>query len=165
MRIPTALLLSTLMAGTSQLAFGVAPLSTSTLAEYCGKTTDSALDERSHCVSYIRGYLDGAVTTDERVLENVSSLYEQERQKESYAERAIRTRAPGVRLSYESKEALLKQYGATVYADYCLGEPVPIRDVVSHVVDSLNKPETLKQHQYARDLIYSVLIKRYPCKT
>ena len=54
-------------------------------------------------------------------------------------------------------------HGATVYADYCLGDPVPLREVVEHVVEDSHDEEMIAANPLARDLVYQTLRTHYPC--
>jgi hypothetical protein len=91
------------------------------------------------------------VATDDRVLSNVAGEYERE---ETFSERAMRTRL-GTR--YE-------RYGATSYAGYCLGDPVPLQEVVEHVVKDSADPKLAAAHLLARELVYATLLTHYPCE-
>jgi hypothetical protein len=104
-------------------------------------------------VRYVQGFIDGAVATDERVTLNVVAELEQG---ETFSERAIRTRSPSRSLS---------RYGATVYAEFCLGAPVPLKEVVEHVIDDLMNRKVLEDTLLARDAVYTVLRRDYPCET
>ncbi len=101
------------------------------------------------CIIYVQGFLDGAVATDERVALNVAEEIERT---ETLTERAIRVRL-GDRL---------RQRGPSYYAEYCVGDPVPVQEVVAHVVDEMNDtaqpPSAL-----ARDVVYASLRRHYPC--
>jgi hypothetical protein len=99
---------------------------------------------------YIQGFIDGAVATDERVTRNVVGEYEKE---ESFSERAARTRI-GTRM---------ERYGASVYAEFCLGDPVPLKEVVEHVVQDATDPERVAANPLARELVYQTLREHYPC--
>ena len=101
------------------------------------------------CVRYIQGFIDGAVATDERVTKNVADEYGKE---ESFSERAIRTRL-GSRL----------ERFETYYAEFCLGEPVPLRAVVELVIADLLDPERVEAQPLARDVVYATLRREYPC--
>jgi len=103
------------------------------------------------CVRYIQGFIDGAVATDERVTTNVSAEYSRE---ETFAQRAIRTR-----LGMD-----LERYGASFFAEFCLGEPIPLAEVVDHVVTRLEGIDFKPQMPLARDFVYQVLREDYPCK-
>lgn len=103
------------------------------------------------CVRYIQGFIDGAVATDERVTLNVSDEYEKE---ESFSERAIRIRL-GNRI---------KSYGSSYYAEFCLGAPVPLAEVVQKVTTTLKQPGFITELPYARDIVYRILRENYPCE-
>ena len=121
------------------------------LVSHCSKYHEEGAEEdRIFCVRYIQGFIDGAVATDERVTRNVAMEYEKE---ESFSERAKRTRV-GSRL---------ERYGATVYADYCLGDPVPLREVVEHVVEDSRDEKLVAEVPLARELVYRTLRTHYPC--
>lgn len=136
----------------SPAAFAVEALSTAELVLHCEKYHEpDAEEDRIFCVRYIQGFIDGAVATDERVTRNVAMEYEKS---ESFSERAKRTRV-GSRLD---------RYGATVYADYCLGDPVPLREVVEQVVEDARDPSLIEAHPLARELVYRTLRTHYPCE-
>jgi len=144
------LLLGTLL--TSPLTWAVEPLSTTELVSHCDKYYDEqAAEDRVFCVRYIQGFIDGAVATDERVARNVVKEYEKD---ESYSQRAARTRI-GNRL---------ERYGSSVYADFCLGDPVPLREVVERVVADAQDDARVKADPLARDLVYRSLRQHYPCE-
>ncbi len=144
------LLLGTLL--TSPFTWAVEPLSTTELVSHCNKYYDEqATEDRVFCVRYIQGFIDGAVATDERVTRNVVKEYEKE---ESYSQRAARTRI-GNRL---------ERYGSSVYADFCLGDPVPLKEVVERVVADAQDDTRVKADPLARDLVYRSLRQHYPCE-
>ena len=135
----------------SPAAHAVEALSTEELVSHCDKYSDpQAEKDRIFCVRYIQGFIDGAVATDERVAQNIVKEYEKE---ESFSQRAARTRI-GSRLD---------RYGYTVYADYCLGDPVPLKEVVEHVVAAIENKDMVAANPLARDLVYRVLRRDYPC--
>ena len=134
-------------------ARAVEPLSTPELAERCSYYFEDADGEDAiFCVRYVHGFIDGAIATDERVMLNVASELDR---KETYSERAIRTR-----LGRNTK-----RFGSTVYADFCLGEPVPLIEVVEKVVHNLMNRKFLDEQLLARDAVYSTLRMEYPCET
>lgn len=136
-----------------QSANAVEPLSTRELAEHCiHYAEDPEGKDAIFCVRYVQGFIDGAVATDERVTLNVAAEYEK---KESYSERAIRIRSPSRRLS---------RFGTTVYAEFCLGAPVPLKEVVEHVIDDLMNRKVLEDTLLARDAVYAMLRRDYPCE-
>jgi hypothetical protein len=74
---------------------------------------------------------------------------------ESYAERAMRTRMPG--RADRSRAAKL--------AGFCLGDPLPLRDVVNVVVADLTaQQENKAKDEPAMEVVYKSLLKNYPCK-
>ena len=134
-------------------ANAVEPLSTKELAEHCIHYSERPTGEDAiFCVRYVQGFIDGAVATDERVTLNVVAEIEK---KETYSERAMRIRNPSRRVS---------RYGATVYAEFCLGAPVPLREVVEHVINDLMNRKVLEDTLLARDAVYAVLRRDYPCE-
>ena len=100
-----------------------------------------------YCIRYIQGIVDGAIATDERVMINVEKAMKKE---ETYTERAIRVRSPRDR--------------AARFAEFCLGDPVPLAEVVQKVVTDLNERKYTEEIFPARVAVYASLRKRYPCK-
>lgn len=148
-RLCTAIIGALLLAPS---AWAVEALTTAELVSHCDKYhDDTAAEDRVFCVRYIQGFIDGAVATDDRVMRNVADEYERE---ETFSERATRTRL-GNRL---------ERYGATSYAGYCLGDPVPLQEVVEHVVEDSGNPKLTAAHPLARELVYAILRTRYPCE-
>jgi hypothetical protein len=144
------LVVGTLMLAPS--AWAVEKLTTAELVSHCDKYyDDSAEEDRIFCVRYIQGFIDGAIATDERVMRNVAKDLEVE---ETFSERAKRTRI-GSRLD---------RYGATSYAGYCLGDPVPLREVVEFVVEDAQDPQRIIANPLARELVYATLRDHYPCQ-
>ena len=130
----------------------VEALSTEELMSHCQEYHDEqAREDRIFCVRYIQGFIDGAIATDERVMRNVAKDLEVE---ETFSERAKRTRI-GSRLD---------RYGATSYAGYCLGDPVPLREVVEFVVEDAQDPQRIIANPLARELVYATLRDHYPCQ-
>ena len=132
-------------------AWAVEALSTAELMSHCDHYAEpDAKEDQIFCVRYIQGFIDGAVATDELVMQNVAEEYEKA---ESFSERAKRTRV-GSRLN---------RYGASYYAEYCLGDPVPLAEVVKHVVEDSQDEGLIKTYPLARDLVYRTLREHYPC--
>ena len=137
----------------AERAEAVEALSTEELAEHCEIYLNEPDGEDGiFCVRYIQGFIDGAVATDERVTFNVADEYDRS---ESFSERAIRTRL-GNRI---------EEYGSSYYAEFCLGEPVPLKDVVDVIVADILNPALNANRPLARDLVYSTLRREYPCST
>ena len=133
-----------------QGARAVEILSVGELALHCAHySADPDNKDGIFCMRYIQGFIDGAVATDERVTYNVSARYTKS---ESYAERATRTRG-----------VFMPRY-ATYYAEFCLGDPVPLQDVVGKVVAHLGGREFADEQLPARGVVYDVLRSEYPCE-
>ena len=123
------------------------------LAAYCQSVSGDSVDESdaAFCTHYVQGFIDGAVSTDVRVMMNVEAEYEQ---RSSLTERAARTRMPGWH----------DQQRAAGYAEFCLGDPVPLAEVVQTVANHLVQQQaTMDPELAARDVVYAALRKNYPC--
>lgn len=128
----------------------IEPLTAIQLEEVCAdaiENPDSA--EARLCLFYVKGFLDGAVATDARVAENVASEIAEQ---ETFTERAIRTRVIN----------RLRDYGPSVYADFCIGQPDPIADVMLHVIEEMQEQDSLENVQ-AQKIVYDSLRRHYPC--
>lgn len=135
-------------------SLAVETLSAEELSRHCQAFPEEANSpDGEYCVRYIQGFIDGAVATDVRVMMNI----EAESQKGStLKERALRTRLP----------SRMERQRAAGYAEFCLGEPVPLEEVVTNIVKDLN--ELVKNDLdsgSARDSVYRSLRKHYPCST
>lgn len=125
-------------------AAAIEPLAAPDLKAICAPAkNDPAAPDARQCVLYVKGFLDGAVATDGRVAENVATEIEKE---ETYTERAIRTRVIN----------RLEKYGPSAYAEFCVGQPDPIADVVLHVIEELDRYESLEGVQ-AQTVVYASL--------
>lgn len=134
------------------LALAVEALSTEELISHCAVyEEDPEGSDGIFCVRYIQGFIDGAVATDERVTYNVAAEYDRD---ETFTERAIRTRLG----------RSLERYGPSFYAEFCLGEPVPLATVVKVVIDDLLDPGHVGGSRLARDVVYATLRREYPCE-
>ena len=132
-------------------AESVEPLSTPELAEHCAfYYEDREGKDAIFCIRYVQGFIDGAVATDARVLENIATEFDDD---ETFADRAIRSRI-GSRIN---------RRGPTVYADFCLGEADSLEAVVEKVVDDLANRKVLDKDLLARDAVFSTLRREYPC--
>ena len=134
----------------SPRASSIEPLSAAQLQQAC---VDYRADSESPwsllCVYYVKGFLDGAVATDARVAENVASEIGEQ---EGFTERAIRTRVIN----------RLERFGPSVYAEFCVGQPDPIAEVVLHVIEELERYDDLEAVQ-AQTIVYASLRRHYPC--
>jgi hypothetical protein len=135
----------------SSNANAVEALSTEELVSHCiYYEEDPESVDGVFCVRYIQGFIDGAVATDERVTNNVADEYDRD---ESFSERAIRTRL-GRRV---------EDFG-TYYAEFCLGEPLPLKTVVELIVADLGNTQRIENQPLARDFVYTTLRMQFPCK-
>lgn len=151
MNIKSLLICAVVMVLIAGRAESVEPLSTPELAAHCALYyEDKDGKDAVFCVRYVQGFIDGAVATDARVLENIATEFDED---ETFSERAIRSRI-GSRIN---------RRGPTVYADFCLGEPDSLEDVVGHVVDDLANRKVLDADLLARDAVFSTLRRKYPC--
>lgn len=143
------------LAVTSCSVFAVEVLTARELAGQCGDLSQSdesiGGDGALFCTHYVQGFIDGAVSTDMRVMMNMEAEYEE---RASFTERAARTRMPGWH----------DQQRAAGYAEFCLGDPVPLAAVVRSVaVHLVEQQATLDAGLAARDAVYAALRKHYPC--
>jgi hypothetical protein len=145
------LLLGALAVLASSNANAVEALSTEELVSHCiYYEQDPESVDGVFCVRYIQGFIDGAVATDERVTNNVANEYDRD---ESFSERAIRTRVGNRLERFE-----------TYYAEFCLGEPVPLKTVVELVVADLDNTQRIANQPLARDFVYATLRAQFPCE-
>ena len=107
--------------------------------------------DAQYCIRYVQGFIDGAVATDARVMLNTEAGINQE---ESFSDRAKRTRAPN----------RASQLRAATLAGFCLGDPLPLRDVVDKIVADLARLDIGDSAgSPARESVYRSLRKHYPC--
>jgi hypothetical protein len=134
-------------------ANAVEVLSSQELTSHCAllKTDPEGVDGQ-YCIRYIQGFIDGAIATDARVMLNAEDAITGN---ESFAERAMRTRMPGS----------IDRSRAAKLAGFCLGDPLPLRDVVDVVVaDLIAQQENKEKDDPAMEVVYKSLLKNYPCK-
>lgn len=127
-------------------------LSAEELASHCAVFyEDPDGVDGQYCARYIQGFIDGAVATDVRVMLNM----EAERDEETFTERAIRTRII-------DRNSLTRASG---YAEFCLGDPVPLVEVVATVIADLDeRVKATDSSGTARDAVYESLRRHYPCE-
>ena len=132
-------------------ADAVEVLTAEELASHCEAFPDDAESiDGEYSVRYIQGFIDGAIATDVRVMLNM----EAERD-ETFTERAIRTRMIDRNL----------QLRASGYAEFCLGDPVPLAEVVAKVVTDLDeRMKAMDSTSSARDVVYESLRRNFPCE-
>ena len=127
-------------------------LSIHELASHCERLEAEPLGtDGQYCVRYIQGFIDGAVATDARVMLNVEDAQDTE---ETFSERAKRTRIP----NYGDR------FRAARLAGFCLGDPLPLRDVVDLIVaDIAALDDGMAGDAPAREAVYQSLMEHYPC--
>ena len=139
---------SALLFGTTVRA--VEALSTEELVSHCiVYEEDPDGKDGIFCIRYIQGFIDGAVATDERVTKNVADEYDR---RPTFTDRVIRTRL-------DRRTRRFPSY----YAEFCLGEPVPLKTVVELVIADLADPERTADRPLARDVVYATLRREFPC--
>lgn len=134
-------------------AWAVEALSTEELKLHCAVYNENPEGtDGVFCIRYIQGFIDGAVATDERVAHSVADEYGRV---ETATERHIRARLA----------SSIEKFGSSYYAGYCLGEPLPLVEVVGKIITDLMEFENLEGRELARDVVYETLRREYPCKT
>ncbi len=130
----------------------VEKLSARELGSHCAlRSSDSEGVDAQYCIRYIQGFIDGAVATDVRVMLNAEDTPDRE---ETFSERAKRTRMP----------SRADRFRASSLAGFCLGDPLPLRDVVGVVVADLAAlPDHEGQDATAMEVVYASLQRHYPC--
>ena len=122
------------------------------LASHCAliRSEPQGVDAQ-YCIRYIQGFIDGAVATDVNVMLNAET---ESGSGETFSERAKRTRAP----------SRADQHRAAELAGFCLGEPLPLRDVVDVVVADLQAlADRTGKNESAMEVVYASLQQHYPC--
>jgi hypothetical protein len=150
-KLASALLTLQLMSISSANAVEV--LTANELASHCVllSAEPQGIDGQ-YCIRYIQGFIDGAIATDARVMLNAENTTSGN---ETFAERAIRTRIPG----------RADRFRAAKLAGFCLGDPLPLRDVVDIVVTDLTaRQDSEASDEAAMEVVYKSLLKNYPCK-
>lgn len=109
---------------------------------------DSASAEGLLCLAFVQGFIAGADTS----ITAVSPRSAASSGKETYADRAARTRLGTLRL----------QQIQSTYGRYCIGEHVTAVDVVENVTDYLEShPEA--SNVTAHDAVREALVYSFPC--
>lgn len=149
LKLPTVLLTCLAVLAPLGEARAMDVLDARTLAAGCLTAETHTGPAGTACMMYVRGFIDGAIATDPRVVTNVTREYEG---KETFSERAARTRI-GSRLD---------RYGPSVFAEFCIPQPVPLSEISSQVIESLRGDHD--PNEPARELVYRVLRQHYPCE-
>ena len=126
----------------------IEPLSGDELLSLCkGYKSNPDSSDSLQCARYIKGFIDGAVAVDA----SVTLPKDGEQAKKSFSERAFATRIGKSNVSY----------GRLSNFDFCLGQPVQMREVVLNVIADV-KAGTV-QTELAMDMVYQSLRSHYPC--
>jgi hypothetical protein len=153
--IQRSLVLFVFLAGiaASSQSDAVEILTAEELASHCIAVPDDVDSvDGQYCIRYIQGFIDGAVATDVRVMLNMEAERDEE---ETFTERAIRTRMID----------RTSQLRAAGYAEFCLGDPIPLVEVVETVVKDLDqRMKSMDSSGTARDVVYESLRRHYPCE-
>ncbi|MGO4892948.1 Rap1a/Tai family immunity protein [Flavobacterium sp. W21_SRS_FM6] len=148
-----ACVIAVLLSVSLSKANAVEVLTAQELASHCALLSSNPEGaDGQYCVRYIQGFIDGAIATDARVMLSAENAISGN---ETFTERAMRTRMPGrVDLSRAAK-----------LAGFCLGDPLPLRDVVDViVVDLAAGLATTAKDEPAMEVVYKSLMKNYPCE-
>ena len=150
--MPAALVLLVAQLLAAPVSQAVEVLSIHELVSHCERLDQEPEGtDAQYCIRYIQGFIDGAVATDARVMINVETEINR---KETFSERAMRTRVP----------SSAERFRAAKLAGFCLGDPLPLRTVVSVVVDDLTALDTgATAITPAREAVYQSLREHYPC--
>ena len=148
---PSICLCLAIFSGVSTNGRAIEPLTVQELVAHCESlATDPDGADGQHCVRYIQGFIDGAVETDARIMQDLQSTGE----KSTLTERAMRTRMPR-RGAYDSPDGL---------AGFCLGDPLPLREVVDTIVTDLMSADVGEDADSpARVAVEDSLRNHYPC--
>ena len=125
----------------SASAFALEDLSSATLRDSCQSAN---ADETSACQFYLQGFIDGAVSTDPSVANNVAR---ESSNLDRITERAMRTRVRN----------RLETYGPSYYAGFCLPDSLLLAELRDRF---LQHPEST---DLARNALYEVVRKDFPC--
>lgn len=126
--------------------FALGELPAESLIAVCSSEKTS---DKDVCQAYLGGFVDGALTTDPKVAVNVAN--EAQRGTDALTERAIRTRV----------RDRLALYGASVYAEFCPPNPLPVEALARALVSRAGEPGA---PELARDLLYEVVRREFPCR-
>jgi hypothetical protein len=129
----------------------IEPLTIHELVAHCAYLqSDPEGVDGQYCILYIQGFIDGAVETDERIMQDLQSSDAAD----TFTERAMRTRMPR-RGDHEGPGSL---------AGFCLGDPLPLREVVDKVVKDLVDLDIGDSAQSpARVAVEDSLRRHFPC--
>ena len=147
-----AFLVAPLLLAIPMISSAIQPLSTADLITYCAtQETEPESKDGIACVHYIKGFVAGAVATDDRVARNVA-------RRVSGDDNYFRS---WEELRYGRKK---REYEPTYFAEFCIADEIPLRDVVLKVVRDIQDPVFLSEEPLARDAVYRALRQDYACE-
>lgn len=113
-----------------------------------GYITSKVIPEDSVCFEYINGFIDGAIITDEAIIENITK---ERKEFSSFFNRAYKTR-----VGYTRKER-----PATYYANFCLPEDQTRKMVIEELIHQIDS-EVINKQTF-RTTLYDTIKRVYPC--
>ncbi len=113
-----------------------------------GYITSQEIPEDSVCYEYISGFIDGAIITDNAIIENISK---EKKEFSSFFNRAYKTRVGTTR----------KQVPATYYANFCLPEDQSRKMIIEELIHQLDA-EIINKQTFKQTL-YDTLKRVYKC--
>ncbi len=103
--------------------------------------------ELESCRNYVRGFIDGALSTDPSVAHGV---VRESSQLDRLTERAMRTRV----------QSRLQRYGPSFYAGFCLPQNWEVDELAQALVDNAISNDGA---QPARDILLETVRREFPC--
>ncbi|MEM9305368.1 MAG: Rap1a/Tai family immunity protein [Pseudomonadota bacterium] len=135
--------------GTSK---AIEPVTTEQLNGYCANyETEPDSAQSTICVRYIQGFIAGAIATDDRVARNVA--------REISGNDNFINNFASVRYGRKQRE-----YEPTYFAEFCVPEAVPLKEVVLKVKRDIRDPIYIAEEKLARDAVYRALRQDYACE-
>jgi hypothetical protein len=102
----------------------------------------------STCFQYVKGFLDGALLSDEQIIKNIG-----EDESSGFFDRAYKTRVGKIRAGAKVPNTFL--------ADFCLPETNATNEVVMHVLEALKKIKV--KSEMTEQMIYENIKREFPC--
>jgi hypothetical protein len=112
--------------------------------------TSNQIPEDSICYEYISGFIDGAIITDNAIIENITK---EKKEFSAFFNRAYKTRVGNTR----------KAVPATYYANFCLPEEQPRKVIIEELIHQLDA-EIINKQTFKQTL-YDTLKRVYKCET
>ena len=102
----------------------------------------------STCFQYVKGFLDGALLSDEQIMKNIG-----EDESSDFFDRAYKTRVGKVRAGANVPNTFL--------ADFCLPDANATNEVVMQVLEALKKVKV--KSEMTEQMIYENIKREFPC--